>query len=486
MKALGVPMNRLFSACTVALFAFLAQYSSPFAKEKEDKERNFCKDLVVKKFEPNWFKCVILTKDAVKSICYQGYVNKDAFIRRIYDRAETPLLAMFGGKQPTAEDLIAFTSPSQENKEGSDGYDGLNLLLNQFQNSRFKSASFTFEGLASKPSMAAEDFLHKSEQKIKCGITEQKRTPPARDDAESSHDDAVKKNLDKLQKSVIIRQDVTELATKDLKKAKAAKVSYASDSVKKEDIYSLEGVAGVVIMGTATEKDSIREGKILRAETQKPNADWSQDWSYSLVPFVYSKIISGSEGGKKDFDVLKPGVQGIAKYVSSDGEWLFDVQADAAPVIDSKLKSELYTTGLRWSPTFNIGNHYLFRETHLIEPLAIAVDVAASARYSLVEEAGNNAELKGKDSFFGGGVDARLLITGWYGYPYLENLTFTLGYVYVNNSDGVQDIHRKSAVLSYSPSEAKNFTIDLSYVEGLDANTLVYEEKWDVSLGVRF
>ncbi len=75
------------------LSLFLSFSGLPTLQEAEGEDaNNSCKGLNTKnKFDYNWFKCVVLNKEARKAICHSGKVQKEYLLRRIYAKAEVPL-----------------------------------------------------------------------------------------------------------------------------------------------------------------------------------------------------------------------------------------------------------------------------------------------------------------------------------------------------------------------------------------------------------
>ncbi len=350
---------------------------------------------------------------------------------------------------PDYEDLKAYTFNSKPNTDPYLMNVGFNYYLDNFENDHFKLQT---------SGRKFKEYIENKDLEIICeGKAEQKTAGRLAD---------VEKNLKSYGKSVRLRQDVSELLSSDLKKAKPAKFSFTSDNEKNEDITAIDGAIGYVFSGSLP-----------------PPAE-AASIGYNLIPFLYYKSTSGTAGGRGDIDVFAPGILGGMEY--GDAAWAFKLDIAAAPVLDAKQKSELYNFTARLAPTFSIGDTSIFGEEHNFGLLGVTFVARAVAKMNYIQESGLNPNFSDIEEFSTTGFEGRIIIAGRDGTPILENFVFIVEYSNLHNSDGVQDVERTSMTLSYSPTEAKNFTIDFGYVEGPDPFTLQLEEKWTASLGLRF
>jgi hypothetical protein len=103
-----------------------------------------------------------------------------------------------------------------------------------------------------------------------------------------------------------------------------------------------------------------------------------------------------------------------------------------------------------------------------------------------IEDAGISPQFQDKASFLSYGADMQLKFFLISKLKYLAALEARLRYLYLENTNGVVNIPRFEAGLSFSPAGLTNVTLDLEYVDGRDENTLQDENRWTAGVGVRF
>lgn len=441
----------------LVLIVLFVTFGSAKAQEPEEVDPNdSCKGVNTKeKFGYNWFRCLVLGKNGRNAICHSGKVQKEHLLRRIYSVANSPLAEEFQGRVPDYKELKEYTFNSKPGTEPFRMRVGFNFYLDAFANDYFRlNDKFPATGRTLK------QYIYGDELEIIC-------EGKPKSEALSRLDDFDKK-IKTLGKSMRMRQDVSELLVTDLKKAKAARFSFSADNQKKEDITSIDAAVGYIFTGSV------------------PTHEAGPSIGFNIIPFLYHKSISGSAGARSDIDVFMPGVLAGIEYGELDGSWGFGLDVAAAPIVDSKQKSEMYNLTVRFAPTFGIGDTSIFGEEHNIGLFGITFIARAIAKLNYIQESGTNPNFSDIDEFTTAGFEGKIIIAGRDGVPILENFTFIVEYSNLDNTAGVRDVERTAATLSYSPSDAKNFTIDLGYVEGADLSTLQIEEKWTASLGLRF
>ena len=277
-------------------------------------------------------------------------------------------------------------------------------------------------------------------------------------------------------KSVVIRKTVADVAVpaSQLKKANGAQLSFNDDVAAGKTTASIEGLVGVIIAGSFADRAQ-------ELSAREKDTVWA-----NIVPYVYVKKVTStpSSKAKKDIDYATPGVAANITYVKANGTFGFDLQLDGAVTADREYDSTSYSAGLRFAPSFYDGTRVILGAPIGFGPIAVRPDLFLVARQVAIEDAGTNPELLKLNSYTSFGFDA----TGQFYLdstnPLLASFVARIGYTLRENSNGVADVRRFNAGLSYVLST--NVTLDLDYINGRDVTTLQDEERWTASVSVRY
>jgi hypothetical protein len=121
-----------------------------------------------------------------------------------------------------------------------------------------------------------------------------------------------------------------------------------------------------------------------------------------------------------------------------------------------------------------------------VGPFSVRPDLTLVARHYLVDDKGTNPDLAGANSYNSLGFDGTVSAYWAADDSFFASFVFKAGYVYRQNSNGVADIVRRTAGLSFTPLSEKNFSIEVEFARGRDEYTLQLEDRWTAGIGVRF
>lgn len=279
-------------------------------------------------------------------------------------------------------------------------------------------------------------------------------------------------------KNVVVRKSVPDIAVPStkLKKANGAQFSYKDDGIKDKQTISVEGLVGFVIAGTGADRAHELSSRSALAEPRE--LYW-----FKVVPYVYYKNVTQTPSSKSDIDYFSPGVTGNLTYINKSGTFSFDSQFEGSATLDQEHDSDVYNFGVRFSPSFYDGHTVMFGAPIGMGPFAVRPDLALVAREYVIGSRGTNPALAGVNSYTGLGYDAEMHVYLDTPVTVISNFVGKAAFLYRYNSNGVVDINRFTAGLSYVLN--KNFTVDLDYTRGRDVNTLQDEDKWTAGLSFR-
>jgi hypothetical protein len=283
--------------------------------------------------------------------------------------------------------------------------------------------------------------------------------------------------------NIIVRKAVKDIPipADKIEKANAAIFSYTQNNEDDSRSYTIDGLIGVTIAGTGA--DSAERAAAARKYGTLQPYYWAK-----LTPYVYGKRYNRTPDSpsNKDIDLVQPGIVGSLTWVSASGGFAFDLLGDASHTNDIAQDASIYNAALTFSPSIQIGNTILFNAPLFFGPIGMRPNVGFILRDFYIEDAGISPQFQDKTSFLSYGADMQLkffLITKL---KYLAALEARLRYLYLENTNGVVNIPRFEAGLSFSPAGLTNVTLDLEYVDGRDENTLQDENRWTAGVGVRF
>lgn len=279
-------------------------------------------------------------------------------------------------------------------------------------------------------------------------------------------------------KNVVVRKKVSDIAVPStkLKKANGAQFSYKDDGIKGKQTISVEGLVGFVITGTGA--DPAHE-----LSTRSTIAEPSDLYWFKVVPYVYYKNVTQNPRAKSDIDYFSPGVTGNLEFINRSNTFSFKSQFEGSATLDQEHDSNVYNVGVRFSPSFYDGHTVWFGAPLNMYPFLVRPDLTLVAREYVIGSRGTNPALVGLNSFTGLGYDAELHAYLKDTIPVLSSFVAKAAYIYRYNSNGVVDVNRFTAGLSYVLN--KNFTFDLDYTRGRDVNTLQDEDLWTAGLSFR-
>jgi hypothetical protein len=281
-------------------------------------------------------------------------------------------------------------------------------------------------------------------------------------------------------KSLIVRKNLAEVSASggDLKKVKGAQVSYSDDQVAGKSTVTVEGLVGVVIAGTGADRAKELATKARGGGPESRDLYW-----YKMVPYVYYKNVSTDPASSRDMEYFSPGLTGTMTWVAASGKFAYDLQTEASGTLDSTFGSNVYNLGLRFSPSFYVGDKVLFGAPIGFGPLFVQPDFTLVARHRLIEDAGKNPELQLTDAYTSLGFDASVQLYLGSSSSLLSNIVGHVGFKYRDNSNDVVDIRRFETGLTYVLNT--NTSLELTYTNGRDEDTLQDEQRLQAALSFR-
>lgn len=268
---------------------------------------------------------------------------------------------------------------------------------------------------------------------------------------------------------------------KTTKKSKQFTIGIGSDNVKDQTNVAVDGVVGMTFALTGS--DFIKDKTQARSDLITRDLWWL---NYAVYGQVKIQDQQPDSSQKPDISYFAPGVAVNYTFIRHDGNFAYDLRANASPFFDTKNGSVFYAGDVAFSPSFRIGETlFLGAPLTILGPLKVVPDLSLVSRYVLVEDAGKNAEFKDVDNYFSLGYDAAAEFYLLDVSDLLSNLSVTLGYQQRLNTDGVQDAERFVAALNYKPA-SENFTVSLQYTNGPDLNTLQEEERTQLNIGIKY
>jgi len=203
----------------------------------------------------------------------------------------------------------------------------------------------------------------------------------------------------------------------------------------------------------------------------------------STVPFfLVERFFNGSEN---EIDKLGLGVQqaiNVLKTDRSGSEFAFT----PLYLTDSNFSTDIGVLKLRWTPTLPSDSALPIGFPRTYGPLSVQVEVDALSDFGHVFDDGGNSDLIDEAEFFrvGGRLGFKLRGAEETGFDHIE-LNISNRYL-KNIDDNVGDLYRLDASISYLFSQAENYRLSFSYVNGRTDDTLEDTEYWKTQFGIRF
>lgn len=245
--------------------------------------------------------------------------------------------------------------------------------------------------------------------------------------------------------------------------AKYAKVSYTDDMQNDDTKAAIDAALGIKLL------DFTDPGLGLGKTT--------------LLSYVYVHTLNTTK--KADEQYVEPGLMANSFYGDDFVSAIIAVSGSAVKDYESDSLVSKYKITAR--PSFNISDDLqLFGgPLPMIGPFAPKTTLEVFASGFHIFDAGTNAEYQSKSGFFSYGATAGIEII----FPTIDLLkgtTLSASYTYADNTNGLVDVRRFDAGVALTPFGSMNWSLNLDYHKGEDANTLKMEHYWLASLGYRY
>lgn len=208
----------------------------------------------------------------------------------------------------------------------------------------------------------------------------------------------------------------------------------------------------------------------------------------SFIPFVSLKNVANDPD--PDIGFFQPGILATG-FIESEGTGQFAMAWTAAVsgTYDYESDSELYQVSIEALPEFPLSaNGFSTGQFNRVPSANIRVrpqlSFIASGQY--VNTPGSNAQLVDQDSFFSVGGRVAVAVQPEPVGRLSDNLTFSGSYLYLSNSNGRTDVDRFETSLSYAFPRTRALSLNFSYVNGRDRQTLIDEERFEAGFGLKF
>jgi hypothetical protein len=247
---------------------------------------------------------------------------------------------------------------------------------------------------------------------------------------------------------------------KEIAKAAPAKISFQRDEQKDSSTFSIQAVAGWRILGDKTE-------------------------AWEVIPYVQYQQVQAT--AKRDIQVVSPGLLwAFTDYLNESGSIAADFGLKVEGSFDLAQDASKGVVAANFGPSFRVGDNFILFGGYVdLGGLAVRPDLVLLAEGATVFDAGTSAELTSAKNYLGlgGEVTVELFHLDYPGLVLsasIRDLEFVAGNISLDRA------FRTTYGLAYSVPDFPYVTLGASYVDGENSQTFQSEERWEVSLGVRF
>ena len=304
----------------------------------------------------------------------------------------------------------------------------------------------------------ASQFFTMETVSIECIAEKKTPTPPEKQGAPRMDTDA-------LTKRILLRRNETELriSRKEIGDSNSALISYTRNEKDHEDIFSIDGVVGVIAYEFATTQNEEHVG--------------------TIIPYLKARRITG----KNEVNFLKPGV--TANVLSAYGFLAMRTIFDGSGIFDERYDSQSYSFAVNLSPSFVIGSgklgFVLFGGP--LPPfglLTLRPDLRLKFAGQYIDDQGTNPALKNKHSYtsYGAAISTDIFVD----LPIFSGFKGSVAYMLFENTGNTPNVERFEAKLAYAFPGNDNVTLNFEFARGRDVDTLIFEDRWMVGVGVRY
>lgn len=426
----------------------------------------------------------IFTKANQAILCLDGKVERDALAEQIVNALQIPLSMR---RSTNYRDLLTSNQWSGRNPQETAAYERIAQAMGSLDTWLY-SGSKTNEYYdvvvrGGGEAEAYEIFEDNSPVTIVCvdkAAAPASSPPQPRSKAEASETRVLPKTW---KAQVIVRKSVDDIPIESSKitKANAALLSYSEDREENSQSATIDGLIGVTIAGTGAE--SAERARHWRETGRRYPYYW-----FKVTPYLYGKSFDLSPDSltNADIEYVQPGVAGTLTWVSSEGAFSFNLIGDFSHTDDIAQDGSLYEGGFSFWPSLQIGDTAWFNAPLFIGRVGVRPSLGLIARTVYVEDAGTNLAYANTQSFFRYGVDTGLKFFIPFKIKYFSSLEARVRYLYLEDTESVQNVERVEAGLAISPAKLQNITLEFDYADGQDETTLQDEDRWTAGLGLRF
>ncbi len=203
----------------------------------------------------------------------------------------------------------------------------------------------------------------------------------------------------------------------------------------------------------------------------------------STIPFfLFERFFNGEEN---EIDKLGFGLQEAFNIFQPDRSGS-EIAITPVYLTDSDFDSDIGIMKLRWTPTLAPDAPLPIGFLRSYGPLALQLNVDALADVGRVFDDGGDEELTDESEFFRVGGRIGLQFRGAEGSGF-DHIALDISNRYLKDVDGNEsDLYRLDLSLSYLFSQAENYRLSVSYVNGRTDDTLEETEYWKTQFGIRF
>lgn len=424
----------------------------------------------------------VFTKANQAILCLDGKVDRDALAEQIVNALQIPLSMR---RSTNYRDLLTSNQWTGRNPQETAAYERIAQAMGSLDTWLYSGSKanehYDVVVRGGGEAEAYEIFEDNSPVTIVCV---DKAAAPAGDLPSPKVHGEETRILPKTWKSqVIVRKSVADIPIESSKitKANAALLSYSEDREEDSQSATIDGLIGVTIAGTGAE--SSERARLWRETGRRYPYYW-----FKVTPYLYGKSFDLSPDSQTtaDIEYVQPGVAGTLTWVAPEGAFSFNLIGDFSHTDDIAQDGSLYEGGFSFWPSLQIGDTALFNAPLFIGRLGVKPSLGLIARTVYVEDAGTNADYANKESFLRYGVDTGLKFFIPFKIQYFSSLEARVRYLYLEDTEGVQNVERVEAGLAVSPAKLQNVTLEFDYADGQDETTLQDENRWTAGLGLRF
>lgn len=203
----------------------------------------------------------------------------------------------------------------------------------------------------------------------------------------------------------------------------------------------------------------------------------------STIPFfLFERFFDGSSN---EIDKLGFGVQEAFSFLKPDGSGS-GFAVTPLYLTDSDFSTDIGVLKFRWTPTLPSDSAWPIGFPRTYGPLSVQIDIDALSDIGRVFDDGGNSDLIEEARFF--------RVGGRLGFKFrgaektrFNDIELAISNRYLKDiDDGVGDLYRLDASISYLFSEAENYRLSFSYANGRTDDTLEQTEYWKTQFGIRF